>query len=350
VSWRRYVRWVKWPWRWVFDQRERKDYLAQATSWAIAAAVGPKSMVRETWAGADSLESAKDIAILVTWDIKGRVHDFLIEHMQALKAAGRTVILVSNSPEFPESHIQRALPHCGLVAWRRNRGYDFGAYRDGLLLAPDYDALNSLIFVNDSIYGPFQPLAPLLDRARAEDADVWGMTDSWDTRWHLQSYFLLFQRAALQNDRVKKLWQRWRHVQSKSWIINKLEIGLTGQLQQFGLQCAALFPYRQEVAAFAETVRTNDLLTDENLPEDHRKLLLRMLELADAGAPMNPCHFFWDQLISRGFPFLKREVLTTNPIGMPRLYEWSELVAANSAYDPEMIVQHLRAIARNRVV
>jgi hypothetical protein len=75
-----------------------------------------------------------------------------------------------------------------------------------------------------------------------------------------------------------------------------------------------------------------------------------MLELADAGAPMNPCHFFWDQLIVEGFPYLKREVLTSNPIGMPRLYEWSGLVAETGQYDPGIIVRHLRAIAKNRVV
>ncbi|WP_420430901.1 rhamnan synthesis F family protein [Hyphobacterium sp.] len=350
MSWRRYFRWMKWPWRWVFDQRERKDYIAQATSWLIATAVGPRSMVRQTWAGTEDLSAASDVAVLVTWDTRGRIHDFLIEHMKSLKAAGRAVILVSNSPEFPESEIEKARPHCALIAWRRNRGYDFGAYRDGILLVPDYDRLQSLIVINDSIYGAFQPLAPLIDRAGPGRADVWGMTDSWDTRWHLQSYFLLFHKAALQHDWVKSLWRNWKQVQSKSWIINRLEIGLTGRLEKHGLRCAALYPYREQVAAFANTVRDGKMLADESLPKKHRKLLARMLEFADAGAPMNPCHFFWDQLILQGFPYLKREVLTSNPIGMPRLYEWSEVVADNSEYDPDLIVRHLRAISKNRVI
>ena len=350
MSWRRYVRWMKWPWRWVFDQRERKDYIAQATSWLIATAVGPRSMVRQTWAGTDNLAAASDVAVLVTWDAKGRIHDFLIEHMKSLKAAGRAVILVSNSPEFPETEIEKAREHCALVAWRHNRGYDFGAYRDGVMLVPDYDRLDSLIVINDSIYGAFRPLAPLIDRADSGRADVWGMTDSWDTRWHLQSYFLLFHKAALQHDWIKSLWRDWKHVQSKSWIINRLEIGLTGRLEKHGLRGAALYPYREQVAAFANTVRDGKLLADESVPKQHRKLLARMLEFADAGAPMNPCHFFWDQLILQGFPYLKREVLTSNPIGMPRLYEWSDVVADNSAYDPDLIVRHLRAISKNRVV
>lgn len=350
MSWRRYIRWIKWPWRWVFDQRERKDYIAQGFSRCIAAIIGSKSMVRRTWTGADTLDGAGDVAILVTWDAKGRIHDFLVEHMRALKKAGRKVILVSNSPKFPDDQVGRARPHCALIAWRHNRGYDFGAYRDGILLVPDYAALTSAIFINDSIYGPFQPLGPLLKKADASKADVWGMTDSWDTRWHLQSYFLFFHKKALQNPEVRKMWMRWQHVQSKSWVINRLEIGLTGQLMNAGLTCAALFPYRDAVTEFAETVRKMNLLKNKSIPEPHRNLLSHMLNLADAGAPMNPCHFFWDQLIAGGFPYLKREVLTANPIGMPRLYEWSDLVASTGKYDPEIILRHLRAISKNRVV
>lgn len=350
MSWRRYIRWIKWPWRWVFDQRERKDYVAQTTSWLIAGTIGAKSMVRETWAGNTNLAGAKNVAVLVTWDARGRVHDFLIEHMRALNKAGRAVILVSNSPKFPESQVNRARPYCSLIAWRRNRGYDFGAYRDGVMLVPDYDTLDSVIFLNDSIYGPFAPLAPLIKKMSASKADVWGLTDSWDTRWHLQSYFFLFHKAALQDKSVLKLWGNWKHVQSKSWIINNLEIGLTGQLERAGLRCAAAYPYRDEVMKFAQRVRDDEILADESLPKPHRELLSRMLNLADLGAPMNPCHFFWDQLIADGFPYLKREVLTANPIGMPRLYEWSDVVSHTSRYDPDIIIRHLRAVSKNRVV
>ena len=347
---RRYLRPLKWPWRWVFDKRERKDYLAQWTSLGIAALAGHRSMVKSTWPGKHALEGQKHVAVLVTYDTKGLVHDFLIDHMKALRAAGRAVILVSNSPKFSESDAQRAAEHCALVVWRKNRGYDFGAYRDGIQLVPDYDALDSLIVLNDSVYGPFQPLAPVLKTMSPKMADIWGMTDSWDTRWHLQSYFMLFHKAALQSDFVKELWDKWLHVQSKSWVIRHREIGLTGKFQRAGLRCASAWRYRKLVTNFATTVRDNEILSDETLPKAHRDLLVHMLHLADAGAPMNPCHFFWDEMIGDGFPFLKREVLTANPIGMPRLYEWHNVIEAVSDYPTDHIVDHLRTILKNRVI
>ncbi|HAQ35288.1 MAG: polysaccharide biosynthesis-like protein [Maricaulis sp.] len=333
-----------------FGARERKDYVPQAVSVAIASVFGNRSMVKQTWDGAQSLSGARDVAVLVTWDATGRVHDFLISHMKGLAEAGRAVILVSNSPKFPKAEVEKALPHCALVAWRSNRGYDFGAYRDGLMLVPEYDALDSLILVNDSTYGPFQKLGPVLRKMRPVDADVWGLTENWDTRWHLQSYFLLFHRAALQNAKVRKLWDDWKHVNSKSWIINKLEIGLTPRLTKAGLRCKALWPYRPLVTRFCRDVHEYDLINDESLAEDHRNLLKFMCHLADHGAPMNPCHFFWDALIADGFPYIKREVLTSNPIGMPRLYEWDQVIGDVSRYPAEQIVDHLRAISKNRVI
>lgn len=333
-----------------FGARQRKDYVPQAISVGIASLFGNRSMVKETWEGGQTLTGAKDVAVLVTWDAGGRVHDFLLAHIKGLSEAGRTVIVVSNSPKCPEAEVAKALPHCALFAWRTNRGYDFGAYRDGLKLVPDYDALDSLIFINDSTYGPFQKLGPVLKKMKPAEADVWGLTESWDTRWHLQSYFLLFHRAALQNEKVRALWDDWKHVNSKSWIINKLEIGLTGRLTKAGLKCKAVWPYRPMVTSFCEDVRKHDLTNEESLAQQHRELLKFMCHLADHGAPMNPCHFFWDRLIADGFPYLKREVLTSNPIGMPRLYEWSDVISSVSRYDTEMIVDHLRAIAKNRVI
>lgn len=245
------VRKLAWPYRLLFAQRRREDYVAQAFSWWLAALRSGRPTIRSLLPGAHPLEGAADLAILVTFDKTGRVHDYLIHQMDALTRAGRTVILVSNSPVFPVREQEKAARHCALVAWRHNHGYDFGAWRDGLMLAPDYDRLDSVIFANDSVYGPFQPLKPMLDRMKPDEADVWGLTDSWDTRWHLQSYFILYHRRALQHPDVRTMWRQWKHVNSKSWVIRNREIGLTAVLHKAGLNCAALFPYRDLVQGFA---------------------------------------------------------------------------------------------------
>ena len=51
-----------------------------------------------------------------------------------------------------------------------------------------------LVIANDSVYGPFGPLGPLLSRMDFGAADAWGMTETWQIRYHLQSYFVAFGR------------------------------------------------------------------------------------------------------------------------------------------------------------
>jgi lipopolysaccharide biosynthesis protein len=54
-----------------------------------------------------------------------------------------------------------------------------------------------VLLVNDSIYGPLAPLEPILARIDLEAADLWGATESWQTRYHLQSFFLAAGRTVL---------------------------------------------------------------------------------------------------------------------------------------------------------
>jgi lipopolysaccharide biosynthesis protein len=347
---RRWIRKLAWPYRLLFAQHRREDYAAQAVSWLLAVLRSGRPTIRSTLKGVHELEGASDLAVLVTFDRSGRIHDYLIHQMDALTRAGRTVILVSNSPVFPERQQEKAAAHCALVAWRHNHGYDFGAWRDGLMLVPHYDRLDSVVFANDSVYGPFQPLRPMLDRMDPDEADVWGLTDSWDTRWHLQSYFILYHRRALQHPDVRTMWREWKHVNSKSWVIRNREIGLTALIHKAGLSCAALFPYRDLVESFASEASEVLAMKKNRLTQAERNLIDSMLNLANAGAPMNPTHFFWDRLILDGFPFLKRDVLAVNPIGMSRLFEWERFVRSVSDYDTGLVDRHLRAILKHRVV
>jgi hypothetical protein len=64
------------------------------------------------------------------------------------------------------------------------------------------------------------------------------------------------------------------------------------------------------------------------------------------GYPVNPMHSFWDLLITEfKCPFIKRDLLLSNPAGIPLTSGWSELIEVRSAYDVSMIAAHLRSLA-----
>jgi lipopolysaccharide biosynthesis protein len=166
----------------------------------------------------------------------------------------------------------------------------------------------------------------------------------------LQSYFLLFHKAAINAPFFANRWQNYVHVQSKSWVIRKHEVGLTPEIHKAGLRTRALYRYRDLLNDFVEKVGDASVLDDKSLSPSHRNTLGQIFNHAENGMPLNSSHFFWDQLILGGYPFIKREVLQGNPMGLPSLYRWEALVRENTKYDTELINEHLEYVMRGRFI
>lgn len=318
---------------------------------ALVGLRGSRSYVRSATPGERDLTGARNVAIFVHFEKKGVVHPYVIAHLEGLEKAGYTIVFVTNSPKFPEAQKAKVLPHCALVLHRSNRGYDFGSYRDAILHLGPLDELDSLIVCNDSVYGPIQDLRTVLERCDPKKADIWGLTDSWDKRFHLQSYFLLFHKTALANPDFQKRWRKFVHIDDKEWVVLKHEVGLTTDMITAGLRCRAVWRYSDLIDAFVDDLeKRGDLLTSEKLQPYHRTALANMLNYAQSGSPMNINHFFWDRLLLDGFPYLKRDLLSANPMKLPQTYRWRSLLRRVSDYDPELIVGHLETSLRNRSI
>jgi hypothetical protein len=81
----------------------------------------------------------------------------------------------------------------------------------------------------------------------------------------------------------------------------------------------------------------------KRLPKGEQQMYFVLQDALSSGAPMNGSHFFWDKLLlDMRCPFIKRELLAVNPMGIPGLIYWREHLARVSDYDPEMIREHLQ--------
>jgi lipopolysaccharide biosynthesis protein len=306
--------------------------------------------IDERFAGERSLDGCRRIAIFAHYDRRGRIHDFVIYYLSALRAAGFEIVFVSNAPRLNHETLHRLAPFCAMILRRHNLGYDFGAYKDGLSALAGLAQLDELLLVNDSVYGPLHDLSAILARCGG-DAAIWGITDSWDRRYHLQSYFLLIRRPVLESPHFREFWARVRYVQSKRWVVRRYEVGFTQAMIQAGFRCSALYPHRTAAAALIAAVRSEGLLTRKDLSEDHRAYVERLYRAVQSGEPINATHFFWDFLItSLGCPFIKRELLARNPMQVPYVQQWQELIKQNSNYDTDLILRHLQASVRHRAV
>ena len=300
------------------------------------------------------------VAIFVHFDASGAVRPDVLHYLSALREAGLSVVFVTNAGRLRPDALAALQPLCAGVIVRRNIGYDFGAMREGIdQLGLPREETEMVLLVNDSVYGPLQPLAPLLERLDFTRADLWGLTESWQTRYHLQSYFVAFGRAALHSPAWTAFWRSVRPVSSKWWVILRYEIGLTQQFLRHGLRAQALWRYDELLRQVAvpevpkavqdETTGGNGSpLTPDPVLQARVAHTRHIRAAAARGVPLNPSADLWRQLLLSDFPFVKRELIRQNPTGIGDAAEWREVARTVSTADLDAIESDLKRVMRNR--
>jgi hypothetical protein len=313
---------------------------------AIALCRRRRDFVRARYTGAQTIDDNHKVVVFAHYNRKGCVHDSVLYYMDALRDAGYVIVFVSNSPQLAEVALSNVLPRVALVLHRWNVGYDFGAYRDGLLALGDLTRFDQVLLANDSVYGPLFDLGGTL--ARCDDgADIWSTTDSYDRGYHLQSYFLLFRRPALGNPDLMAFWRAVWPVNSRDWVIRRYEIGFTRAMRRAGLRCAALFPYDQAVTLFKERALGGTTGAYDGSAEPYRVFAAKTLDAIARGQPCNAMHHFWDLLVvEMQCPFIKRELLVYNPLQVPGVCQWRDVVNHVSGYNTDLIVRQSRDLGR----
>ena len=293
------------------------------------------------------------VALFCHFDRRGEIRPHTRRYIEALCAEGFSVVLVSNSGHLAAPSRAWAEERVARIILRRNIGYDFAAWRDGLLrLGLPTAETELLVIANDSVYGPFGPLGPLLSRMDFGAADAWGMTETWQIRYHLQSYFVAFGRRAMTSDAFGAFWRGVRDVRSKWWVVRTYEVGLTQALLAAGLRCRALWEY-EDLIASARRHLALEAVEEDGSPAGgdpfHQATLknyARVVRGATRRVAMNPTSDLWLLLLAAEFPFIKRELLRENPGRVPDVAAWRAGLAHAPEADRELIMRDLQRSLR----
>ena len=319
-----------------------------ATSYPLGFLTSTHQVV-EQWTSPDRPLGDR-VALFVHFDAAGRILPAAQEFLAGLAASGLSVVFVTNSEQIQEPDKAFLKQHCATILIRRNIGYDFGAWRDALdTLGLPRAETRAIYLVNDSVYGPFADLQPLLDTVDFERADIWGATESWQHRYHLQSFFLVCGDVAIRSDAWRRFWRSVRPIPCKDWIIRHCEIGFTGAMMRGGLRAAAIFPSaalldQREMSRLARIVEENRRRRGQDA-RLHAEAIhaSRILRYARRGKnSLNPSVDLWRQLIQAGYPFLKRELLLRNPTRVTDIFEWEEVVSNALNADPQPLADDIR--------
>lgn len=252
------------------------------------------------------------------YDPDGIVDDYVVDYVTEL-ARHADVYYLADATMGPAELAK--LEHVTKGAWSIRHGlYDFGSWS---MLARDlvgWDHLatfDEVVFANDSAY-LLRPLDAVFDQMNKTPCDWWGLhptrrsyardtghaepmplseaVDRWSRandvnpvdHLHLSSYFLAFRKPVVGDPGLRYRVDTVARQATKPRVILKYELGLSRYLMTAGFQVGAviddLYPYLP--------IYTTD---------------------------------YW-RLLERGFPLLKRNLLSDNPRQLPDLADWKQQV------------------------
>lgn len=264
-------------------------------------------------------------------------------HQTALRyiaQCGYVPIVISN---LPLSAGDAATLHdlAAVVIVRPNIGYDFGAYRDGILhLQPHLTGLDHLALLNNSTWFPANPTANWFAMAEGLNRDLVGAVHhyglapyrAWDfrvQRWsfsaqyptfHYGSFALLMGRTLLQSPALLAFWQGYRPSSDRKRTIKSGEMGLSRMIIDAGFTHAAqldnthldthlqamTLPQLQHIARHMITplMPASDAQNSAD-PADLRHFILSCV------ARINPCYCLVDYDVNhRSANFIKKSAVT----------------------------------------
>lgn len=291
--------------------------------------------VRKSAEGMDPNKDSNSFCIYVHFDSRNSIHRYVREQLTTLSSLGQRIIFVSHAVDSPP--IETLAPFCTVMFHRQNIGHDFGAYQFGLRhLRSRHFRPNEVILTNDSCYGYFGDFKNIVSASRSSNAQIWGLTDSYEIAYHVQSYFLRLSGELLSSPQFWRFWEHLPNTTDRSLIIRKGEIGFTQHMIKRGISVSCFAPYEQLAL---DWLKLHASRAGTRLGE---KPFLEYLEShLVTNTPVNPSHCFVEALLERGVPLVKRDLLRHNPLKVPNLLNIAEIVKAKGS-DFSATSEHLK--------
>ncbi|MEG8026189.1 hypothetical protein QP162_20785 [Sphingomonas aurantiaca] len=142
-------------------------------------------MSDQPWAQVDleRLRRARRLCLFAHYHQDAVVAEHVLRYLQALGAAGFTVLVLSTSP-LPDAECAKLRAVGAEVALRENRGMDFGGWIEACLELFPIEA-ELLLLANDSVYAPLGDLPAFVETLVDTEADFYGALESLEVAPHL---------------------------------------------------------------------------------------------------------------------------------------------------------------------
>ena len=244
--------------------------------------------------GATLPERVRRLIVYSVFDRDGRVDDFIVHSLPALREHAARILVVVNGALSPDS--RTALESVAdEVLQRENEGFDIGAHRAALhRLGGEIAQYDEIVLTNDTWYGPTRPWAPVFERMGRTACDFWGLTDHGPSRsnpftrrgvapYHQQSYWIAVRRSMFLSAEWARYWAELPPLRTYVDAVVAHELRFTQHFVESGRVAAAAYPYG-EFDTENPSLFEAETLIERGCPVLKRRPLFHWPPLLDAHA------------------------------------------------------------------
>ena len=256
-------------------------------------------------------------AVIAHFDPDGRIAPHVRRMVDSISSFSEQVVFVSTSDLLPAEHDWATGRATVLV--RPNVGHDFVSYREGIRTL-DLTHTDELVVCNDTAVFTDPGIVASGARSTARNADFWGITPGYGFTPHLQSYFIVFGRRALESTSFARFWDEVEVLGSRDDVITSFEVGLSAALRADGLHAdTVLRPTRAERAVGSARAHSHELTAALQAHDPKKVAGWVRRTLRRAGAPeWNSAAALADRAVRapRRLPAVKISTLRDDPYGL----------------------------------
>lgn len=257
--------------------------------------------------------------------------------LNALSSQGCRTIVCQSSLKGGQRFLDSVAPLCSDAIVRTDYGRDFASWAilldhfESVVRAADY-----LILINDSFYCIEPDLSPLFKKFNPQGLGLFGVTDSYQQSYHLQSSVLFATRAAANHKALWTFFRQYPFPENREDVVACGELTLTRYLQGAGFDIRVLLPVNLAASNWLKFTRIHPFF-DQN----GQDVVKGYSGAIRNGLNVNPQHLFWRQILEDAeIPLIKNELLTLNPGGVPDIQDVFDVVNHNFGHEAMCRMQY----------
>ena len=223
--------------------------------------------------------SGRKVALFVGYAPDGKMRPHAFHYMRQLRRADFLVYALAANDRADLVALDPGPENCDAFATRENIGFDFAIWSAAIQKDLRILQASDLLLVNDSVIGPLFPMDRIFAGVNRSSAGIVGLTDSSQVKYHTQSFFLHLKNSVITSDAFVEFINGIKSYADKNTVIQEYEVNFISLMAAAGFGHEALFPSAR--LGFTKS--------------------------------QNPSVQCWRELLAVGFPFLKAELVRSNP-------------------------------------